>query len=346
MQACKLYIRHRKHSPLPVISGEISSGLKDLRDRGLKAFMMLKNDLGTSFNQDVLTTLSLVDALIKPILLYASDFWGCLKLPRSNPIGNLHMMICKQILGVQKQTTNIGVLLELGRIPMHLHATKFAIKNWERIKRGQANMVLLASYRDSLDENLPWTINIKSTLEKNGMLNFYVNDYTSKPPFIYKKLFQRLSDSFHQNSFENIKTESSKLRTYGIFKKDIGFEKYLSEVKNISVRTQVTKFRLSNHRLMIEVGRHKGTPKEERFCPFCPHKIENELHFLFECPLYNYQRDYLLVPVMNSIPGLRYLSEELKLQFLLSNMDYTVCKYIANCLDLRTFLESKPKRVS
>ena len=62
-------------------SGEINSGLKDLRDRAFKAFMKLKNDLGASFNQDVLTTLSLIDCLIKPILLYASDFWGCMKLP-------------------------------------------------------------------------------------------------------------------------------------------------------------------------------------------------------------------------------------------------------------------------
>ena len=37
-------------------SGEINSGLKDLRDRALKAFMKLKGDLGTSFKQDILTT--------------------------------------------------------------------------------------------------------------------------------------------------------------------------------------------------------------------------------------------------------------------------------------------------
>ena len=49
--------------------------------------------------------------MIKPILLYASDFWGCLKLPKNNPIENLQMMVCIQILGVQKQTTNIDVLL-------------------------------------------------------------------------------------------------------------------------------------------------------------------------------------------------------------------------------------------
>ena len=31
-------------------SGEINSGLHDLRDRALKAFMKLRNNLGTSFN--------------------------------------------------------------------------------------------------------------------------------------------------------------------------------------------------------------------------------------------------------------------------------------------------------
>ena len=109
----------------------------DLRDRGLKAFMVIKQNLGTSFNQNILTTLSIIDALIKPILLYASDYWGCMKVPKFNPIVNLHMMMCKQILGVQKQTTNIGVLLELGRIPIHIYAIKQAIKNWEIIKKGR-----------------------------------------------------------------------------------------------------------------------------------------------------------------------------------------------------------------
>ena len=229
-------------------SGEINSGLKDLRDRGLKAYMKIKNDLGTSFNQDIPTTISLIDALVKPILLYASDFWGCLRAPNPNPIENMHMMMCKQILGVQKQTTNIGVLLELGRLPMHTYATKLSVKNWERIKRGQANPILLASYRDSMNEKLPWIEGIRTTLEKNGMMNFYGGIYSVKHPFIYKKIFQKLSDIFHQNSFETIQNERSKLRTYGTFKTDIGFEKYLTEVKNVSVRIQVTKFRLSNHR--------------------------------------------------------------------------------------------------
>ena len=64
--------------------------------------MGLKNSLGTSFNQDIKTTLTLIDMMIKPILLYNSDFWGCLNLPKNNPIGNLHISICKQLIGVHK----------------------------------------------------------------------------------------------------------------------------------------------------------------------------------------------------------------------------------------------------
>ena len=104
--------------------GEINSGLKDLRDRALKAFMKLKGDLGTSFKQDILTTLRLVDTMIKPILLFNSDFWGCMKLHKGNPIENLDMMICKSILGVHKCTTNVGVLLEIGRVPLLFSAIK------------------------------------------------------------------------------------------------------------------------------------------------------------------------------------------------------------------------------
>ena len=78
-------------------SGECSTGLKDLKDRGFKAFMKIKNDLGANFNFDVPLILSLVQSLVKPILLYASDFWGCLKFPKNNPIETFYLSILKQI---------------------------------------------------------------------------------------------------------------------------------------------------------------------------------------------------------------------------------------------------------
>ena len=73
----------------------------------------IKTKLGIAFIKHIETTTHLFDALVKPILLYASDFWGCLKLPKLNPIENLHIKLCKELLGVHIQTTNMAVLLEL-----------------------------------------------------------------------------------------------------------------------------------------------------------------------------------------------------------------------------------------
>ena len=158
---------------------------------------------------------------------------------------------------------------------------KLAIKNWERIKKSMANSFDLAYYRDAMTENLLWITGIKSTLERNGMLSFFINTYNDKPFFINKRIFQTLIDQFHQNAFDSIKQENSKLRTYAIFKKQIGPEKYLTEIKNPSTRKQVSKLRLSNHTLLIETGRHQKIPKEIGFCPFCQNAVETEIHFLF-----------------------------------------------------------------
>ena len=84
-------------------------------------------------------------------------------------------MACKQILGVQKQTSNIAVLLELGKVPLNLYAIKSAIKNWERIKSGNTNILVSNSYGDALESNLIWIRNIKNILEQNGLGCFYHN---------------------------------------------------------------------------------------------------------------------------------------------------------------------------
>ena len=84
----------------------------------------MKTKLGNLFRQDIPTTIHLFDSLVKPILLYASDFWGCLKLPKNNPVETLHIKFCKELLGVQIQTTNLAVLLELGRLPLYIYERK------------------------------------------------------------------------------------------------------------------------------------------------------------------------------------------------------------------------------
>ena len=63
-------------------------------------------------------------------------------------------------------------------------------------------------------------------------------------------IFARLCDQFHQNTFEAIRGENSKLKTYSVLKTEIGLETYLTDIKNIKRRCAMAKLRLSNHPLL------------------------------------------------------------------------------------------------
>ena len=202
-------------------SGEIHSGLKDLKVRALNAYYKLKRKMGHLFKQHSSMTLFLFEALIKPILLYASDFWGCLKMPKNNPIENVHIRFCKDILGVQKQTTNVGVLLELGEIPITIFAKKNCIKNYIRINVSKrANNILTASVQIPTVTLSPWLSAVKNCSNNIGI-------GTPLDKSAHQKAFIRMKDIFHQESFTDIHRSDSKLRTYGEIKTVIGIEKYL-----------------------------------------------------------------------------------------------------------------------
>ena len=206
--------------------------------------------------------------------------------------------------------------------------------------------MLIASHMDAKSEQLPWILRIKEILEKNGQLSLFINEYPNEPNFIHEKLHQTLVDTFHQNAFATIRKEGSKLRNYALFKTKIGMEKYLVEIKNISVRIQITKFRISDHELMIEVGRHKGLKQHLRLCPFCQ-TVETKIHFLLDCSIYKHMREPLLNLVHRGNPILRYLSKEDKFSFILVNShEKFVADFIYKSFELRTFLSMFPKSVA
>ena len=82
---------------LVTLSGEIKSGLEDLRIRPLKVLIKMRSTLGPLFQQNMQNYIHLYNHMIKPI-----------KLPKNNPIERLHNMFCKLLLGVQKQTNTVG----------------------------------------------------------------------------------------------------------------------------------------------------------------------------------------------------------------------------------------------
>ena len=124
-------------------------------------------------------------------------------------------------------------------------------------------------------------------------------------------------------------------------KTELGLENYLNVIKNVSIRTQFSKFRLSDHNLEIEKGRHRGIIAEQRFFPFCKDKVENEIHFLLECPIYKELRE--TDPVFQEDnPGV-----SLKEKFMiLVSKGPQIAPFLHKLFELRNFLLLYPKRLT
>ena len=83
---------------------------------------------------------------------------------------------------------------------------------------------------------------------------------------------------------------TSKLESYALFKRSFKIENYLSTV-DLSSRKMFTKLRTSSHSLNIETGRFTKKKRDTRICTLCNYKkVENECHFLLECPFYTKER--------------------------------------------------------
>ena len=138
-------------------------------------------------------------------------------MPSNNHIENTHMRFCKDVLGVQRQTTNIGVLLELGRITIMLYGKVNCIKNWGRIHVvSRANDTVISTHHISIRNRLKWTQAIIDSLNNIGIGG------DSRNELVHKTAMKRMSDIFHQEAFTEINRDRSKLRTYGKIKSKIG----------------------------------------------------------------------------------------------------------------------------
>ena len=106
-------------------------------------------------------------------------------------------------------------------------------------------------------------------------------------------------EKFKSKTYKNIKNkfinfwrkakddkDVSRLHFYSQIKQDFSFEAYL-ELSDFTLRKTIAKFRCSDHKLEIEKGRHRKTPRDERLCKLCASKeIETEDHFLTKCQFY------------------------------------------------------------
>ena len=149
-------------------------------------------------------------------------------------------------------------------------------------------------------------------------------------PYLNKHILQSSKEKRNRaiNCVENDEwklrmKDSTKTVAYAEFKLTWGIEKYLLNIPNRKLRVIYSKFRLSDHNLMIEQGRRvrPRIPRWKRGCSICCDKVENEMHFLIECPSHETERKNLFEFVNNKYPHFNRLDAPGKFVFLLSQDD-------------------------
>jgi hypothetical protein len=137
-----------------------------------------------------------------------------------------------------------------------------------------------------------------------------------------------------------------KLRFYRIFKDTFAEEMYLTCSLNRIQRSYIAQLRLGILQLAIETGRYRSIPLENRICQLCDlNCIENEVHFLFICPIYATKRKTFFDNINMTMNVIEHIDQaETVLHLLLhmfNNCRYAkiTARYIVECMDLRkTFM--------
>jgi hypothetical protein len=242
--------------------------------------------------------------MIAPIVTYGSEIW-CQQYQKIfnkrdytqfDPLDfeKVHNQACKQILGIHKYTPNLGARLELGRIPLSMQIIKKSLRYYVKLSSEREGSLLhqaLQSEKELSNNNIDSWYGTLRCIVQGDLSNICKGTVNS--------VYNNIVDTHNKQCLESMssgKTEhqGNKLRTYRKFKKDTSCVNYVnnSGLTWFQKRT-IARFRLSDHKLKIETGRHcrPRLPPEQRTCFHCKDCIEDEAHFLVNCPLYQHLRN-------------------------------------------------------
>ena len=315
-------------------SGSLKTSMDSLCAKANRAKYALNNI--TKFKRiPVKTAIRLFDATILPILTYGSEIWAhnsTLDYGKwdSCPLEKSHLDFIRHILGTNISVNNLMCRAEFGRYPLSIEINCRVVNFYKHIKEMPKESIVYQTF--FIDNSMQGLHAIKTLKQHITNLEYITAPNISN---LHKKSIRKELRSHYKIWWrDQIRTS-----THGLFflkfKQNICYEKYLDQLNQHNLRCSLSKIRLSDHKLMIEQGRKAKpkTPQQERICVLCDDgtnsKIEDEVHFLFDCPWRKYilQRDRLICEIDKVVPFFR-------------NMDsYNKCLFELSCEDSYT----KPK---
>ena len=231
------------------------------------------------------------DQLVSSIGLYNCESWLSLVMTKKSfdncdsimsywetfKLETLNQKISRMVLGVQKKSSRIATLGELGRFPLFVKGLSHVLKYYANICKSEGNGSLIGhTKREMKNVENPNIITWFSRVEKiKTSLGIKYSKFLKSDAIgqIIKKQIKSKFEQFWLNEIKKVKLgddnkNHNKLRFYSQIKGCFKKEPYIDLVPNRSQRADLTRIRISASRLGIETLRYTKIPKEKRYCNY------------------------------------------------------------------------------
>jgi hypothetical protein len=216
------------------------------------------------------------------------------------------------ILRCSPKMANEVVLGELGWWTLKARRDFLRLNYWGKIVgRMSPNRLVWQVYHtsrsryDSRPQNdhktHKWCKNIHETLKDLDMEEVWTkNTMTEEEMRSWRYTIKEKIREKEERQWKERMQQKPKLRTYQILKTKLQYEHYLS-MRDKEARQVITRLRGGTNELRIEKGRYAITTRDrplercERRCMICCNgEIEDEMHFMLDCDVYDDLRERML----------------------------------------------------
>ena len=279
-------------------NGNMLEGIMQLKKQASRAmFSLLQKSRKLGLNVDI--QMQLFDSLVLPICLYGCEVWGFKHVEIAE---SLHLQFCKTVLKLNKSTPSCMVLGELGRFKLQYNVDIRMLTYWYKTVCGISTKLahifytLLFKMSNHGIYCSQWILRIKNILQKYDLYNFWQeqNNLSITEINHFKIICKQKIACYYKNEWKECLENSSKCYLYRGFKTELKMEEYLYKLPD-DLRICLSKYRMCNHKLPIEVGRHNNIDRKYRLCTKCDKKdLGDEYHYMFMCDCYEASRRKLI----------------------------------------------------
>ena len=275
---------------------------------------------------------TMYNACVAPIMDYGSAVWG---YGAHTKLDVLQNRAIRYYLGVHEYAANLAINGDMGWTPCRIRRKVEMLRLWNRLvcmEDGRLTKHVFQWEKPLASRRQNWAYEIREIFRELDRIELFINNDCVSLTEAWATLFHN-----HCNRWKRELELKPKLRTYTVCKQVYQVEPYVTMHMARAYRAALAKLRCGILPLEIEVGRYHNIPEDQRLCKLCDmQSVENEYHFLFDCPAYEDHRTVFYNEVMESQPAFQHLNNDARFQLIMEeSIVKKTAKFIHQCYTTR-----------